>query len=173
MQDFSKLAALRPYTAKQIMSFKLSAADFEQLDVRVTVAGTRVAVFYKSSGEDLSTALTVDEGDQLYCETARSLPAEKCTRHRPYQRGRSRVWDGMSPCRCAAVFLNHLLVCLAEARSNENTVREQQARRKAAELTQAADHLRGLVRGMRAELNASEERWPGVIQESLFTKQAS
>lgn len=119
MTDLSKIAPLQPYTGKQIASFKLSAADFDQLDAQVADSGTQVVVFHKATGQNLSTALTIDEGDQLYCEVSRALPVEKCGKHRPYSRTRRNGYDGFSPCRCAAVFLNHLLVSLAAARANK------------------------------------------------------
>lgn len=123
MTDLSKIAPLQPYTAKQIVSFNLRAADFEQLGTSLTEDGTRVVIYHQSTGEHLSVPLSVDDGDQLYCDIARALPAERCTKHWPYQRGRNRTYDGFSPCRCAAVFLNHLLHCLATARANKDNQR--------------------------------------------------
>jgi hypothetical protein len=134
MTDLTNITALQPYTAKQLVSFKLSAADFDQLDARLTADRTRVVVFHKATGENLSTPMTVDEGDQFYCATARALPAERCTKHQPYRHGRRRTWDGFSPCRCATVFLNHLLLSLAEARATENTARAEEVARQRAQL---------------------------------------
>jgi hypothetical protein len=154
VNDFSKTNS--PYDITDLL--KLTAKDFQHLDVRVTVTagrgGDRVVVFSTKTGRDVSVALNDFEAEALGRRLATAFPQEKCNLHRPYRQGRRNRWDFMSDCACAVVFQSRLLARRVEASVNV--------------LHQATNANRQTVAEVRAQLGDSEERWPGVQQDSLF-----